>query len=199
MSKGGKQILLFLGGEEARTAEGLFNAVAARFGLPWRASACGLAEVTTVDLEGAARLIGVGDVRAALEERFAGWVERVEFWSSAGEREVNGLVARLLGGGGKEPDPEPVADTPVKKTPAQNVPPLKVGRETKGRKGKGVTIIWDIPLDEAGIRELAARLKERCGTGGTVEEGRILIQGDQRERVIAELEKLGYRVKRVGG
>ena len=55
------------------------------------------------------------------------------------------------------------------------------------------------PLDENGLRELAGTLKQRCGTGGTVKDGRIEIQGDQRERVIAELEKLGYKVKRVGG
>ena len=46
---------------------------------------------------------------------------------------------------------------------------------------------------------LAARLKERCGTGGTVKGGCIEIQGDQRDRVAAELEKLGYKVKRSGG
>jgi len=49
------------------------------------------------------------------------------------------------------------------------------------------------------LRDLAALLKQRSGTGGTVKEGRIEIQGDQRERIVAELEKLGYKVKRVGG
>jgi mannose-6-phosphate isomerase-like protein (cupin superfamily) len=49
------------------------------------------------------------------------------------------------------------------------------------------------------LRELATTLKQRCGTGGTVKDGRIEIQGDQRERIVAELEKLGYQVKRVGG
>jgi predicted translation initiation factor SUI1 len=54
-----------------------------------------------------------------------------------------------------------------------------------------VTPLW--------LRELAALLKQRCGTGGTVKDGRIEIQGDQRERIVAELERLGYKVKRVGG
>lgn len=57
----------------------------------------------------------------------------------------------------------------------------------------------DIPLSEAVIKDLAATLKNKCGTGGTVKDGRIEIQGDQRERIIAELERLGYSVKRVGG
>ena len=57
----------------------------------------------------------------------------------------------------------------------------------------------DVPLDEAELLELAATLKQRCGTGGTVKDGRIEIQGDQRERLAAVLEGMGYRVKRVGG
>ena len=56
-----------------------------------------------------------------------------------------------------------------------------------------------MPLDENGVLELAAKLKQRCGTGGTVKDGRIEIQGDQRERVVVELEKLGFKVKKVGG
>lgn len=76
---------------------------------------------------------------------------------------------------------------------------VRVGRETKGRRGKGVTIISDLPLNEGGLGELAAKLKQRLGTGGTTKEGRIEIQGDHRDRIVAELEGLGYRVKRVGG
>ncbi len=76
---------------------------------------------------------------------------------------------------------------------------VRVGRETKGRRGKGVTTIADLPLSEAGLQELATRLKQRLGTGGTVKDGRIEIQGDQRDRIASELEALGYRVKRAGG
>jgi predicted translation initiation factor SUI1 len=76
---------------------------------------------------------------------------------------------------------------------------IRVGRETKGRRGKGVTIIADLPLDENGITELATKLKTRLGTGGTVKEERIEIQGDHRDRIIEELEGMGYRVKRAGG
>jgi translation initiation factor 1 len=76
---------------------------------------------------------------------------------------------------------------------------VRVGRETKGRGGKGVTIISDLPLDENGLAELATKLKARLGTGGTVKDGKIEIQGDQRDRIVAELEGMGYRAKRAGG
>ena len=76
---------------------------------------------------------------------------------------------------------------------------VRVGRETKGRGGKGVTIISDLALDENGLSELATKLKTRLGRGGTVKDGRIEIQGDHRERIIQELEGLGYRVKQAGG
>jgi predicted translation initiation factor SUI1 len=67
------------------------------------------------------------------------------------------------------------------------------------RRGKGVTIISDLSLDEKGLAELATKLKPRLGTGGTVKDGRIEIQGDHRDRIVEELEGLGYRVKRAGG
>ena len=76
---------------------------------------------------------------------------------------------------------------------------VRVGRETKGRGGKGVAVISDLPLDENSLIELATKLKTRLGTGGTVKDGRIEIQGDHRDRIVAELEGMGYRVKRVGG
>lgn len=76
---------------------------------------------------------------------------------------------------------------------------VRVGRETKGRRGKGVTIISDLPLDENGLTELATKLKQRLGTGGTVKDGRVEIQGDHRDRILQELEGMGYRVKRAGG
>ena len=76
---------------------------------------------------------------------------------------------------------------------------VRVGRETKGRRGKGVTTVSDLPLHESGLAELATKLKQRLGTGGTVKDGKIEIQGDHRDRIIAELEGMGYQVKRAGG
>lgn len=92
---------------------------------------------------------------------------------------------------GETPPPEP--------GPPSRAQAVRVGRETKGRRGKGVTIITDLPLDDKRLAELAGQLKQKLGTGGTVRDGRIEIQGDHRDRIVAELEALGYRVKRAGG
>ena len=76
---------------------------------------------------------------------------------------------------------------------------VRVGRETKGRKGKGVTIITGVPLHGPALEALGSQLKKRCGSGGTVKDGTIEIQGDHRDLVVAELEKLAWKVKRTGG
>jgi translation initiation factor 1 len=76
---------------------------------------------------------------------------------------------------------------------------VRVARETKGRKGKGMTVITGVPLDEMGIKELGKQLKAKCGAGGTVKDGVIEIQGDHRDLLLEELRKRGWTVKRVGG
>jgi len=233
----------------SRFAEILFNSVAGKMGLPWRASSRGLAlergvnnigpiapealqaltqrglrapeectrlpvQVTTEDLNTADLIIALKETehRPLLRERFPAWAERVEHWHindapealALIETEVMDLMARLLGGrkqqtGTSRESASEESSPRTKKTGAASAPVVRVGRETKGRRGKGVTIISDLPLDETSLRELAARLKQRCGTGGTVRDGHIEIQGDQRDRLIPELESLGYRVKRAGG
>ncbi len=77
---------------------------------------------------------------------------------------------------------------------------VRVGRQTQGRKGKGVTVITGLPLTGAALEDLATRLKRRCGSGGTItDSGAIEIQGDHRDTLVAELERLGYAAKRSGG
>jgi translation initiation factor 1 len=75
---------------------------------------------------------------------------------------------------------------------------VRVGRETKGRAGKGVTTVAGLPMSPADIESLAAKLKKRCGSGGTVREGVIEIQGDHRDVIVAELAKLGWPAKKSG-
>lgn len=75
---------------------------------------------------------------------------------------------------------------------------VRVGRETSGRKGKGVTVVRGVLLSPADLDQLATQLKKRCGSGGTVKDGVIEIQGDHRDVVVAELTARGMKVRRVG-
>ncbi len=75
----------------------------------------------------------------------------------------------------------------------------RVSRETKGRKGKEVTLISGLPLDANGLKQMGRRLKSKCGSGGTIKNGVIEIQGDHRDVVVEELKKAGFTVKRGGG
>jgi translation initiation factor 1 len=232
----------------SRFAEILFNSVAERMGLAWKANSRGLAlergvnnvgpmavsaiialealgvrafdavarcpiQVTTDDLEQADQIVALKQTEhlPLLQERFPAWTEKVEFWQVDDapevlgliEREVMDLAARLIGGGRKRATPPLVsAAEPVvakKEITKKIAPVVRLGRETKGRRGKGVTTVSEVPLDEAGLLDLATKLKNRCGTGGTVKDDVIEIQGDQRDRLAVVLEDMGYRVKRVGG
>ncbi len=78
-------------------------------------------------------------------------------------------------------------------------PHVRVGRETAGRGGKGVSVITGLPLAGDALDELARTLKRRCGSGGTVRDGVIEIQGDHRDLLVAELNRLGYPARRSGG
>lgn len=76
---------------------------------------------------------------------------------------------------------------------------VRVSRETKGRKGKGVTLITGLPSSDDELKDLARELKQKCGSGGTVKDGVVEIQGDHRDVLVAELTARGYTVKRSGG
>ena len=76
---------------------------------------------------------------------------------------------------------------------------VRVSRETKGRKGKGVTLIKGVPLDDAALALLGKQLKALCGCGGTVKDGVIEVQGDHVDMVIEHLKKQAWTVKRAGG
>lgn len=76
---------------------------------------------------------------------------------------------------------------------------VRLMRETKGRKGKGVTLITGLPLNSEELKKLAKSLKQKCGSGGSIKNRTIEIQGDHRDALEKELHGLGYRVKRAGG
>ena len=126
------------------------------------------AQVTTDDLEAADRIVALKQAEhlPLLQERFPVWAEKVEFWHvddapvlALIEQEVMGLVARILGGGNRADMPVPDTSQPATEPPKKPMT-VRVGRETKGRRGKGVTTVSDVPLDEAGLLELAGRLKQ---------------------------------------
>lgn len=74
-----------------------------------------------------------------------------------------------------------------------------MSRETKGRGGKAVTVVKGLPLDDDALAALGKQLRTACGSGGTVKDGVIEVQGDHCDRILAALEKLGHRAKRAGG
>jgi translation initiation factor 1 len=76
---------------------------------------------------------------------------------------------------------------------------IRIQREVKGRKGKTVTSVSGFQLDDDELKLLAAQLKRKCGTGGSVKDGIILIQGDHRDALLSELKKQGYTAKLAGG
>lgn len=189
MAKAVFRTALFLSpdGAKAATAVAPFDTAAARLGMPWRGTALApaLTDVAVVvPLDGAPP---------------EGWTGRVEKWNAAlaPDAAAAGLIARLLGGTDEPPPPKPASASPP---PApKKVHTVKLSRETAGRKGKGVTVVSELPLNEDALKELATKLKNACGTGGTAKDGRIEIQGDHRDKLQQELEKLGYKVKRAGG
>jgi protein-tyrosine phosphatase len=230
----------------SRFAEIVFNSVAARMQLPWRATSRGLALERGVENIGpmsksAIKAVEDLGIRAPseiarspatalgtdfetahwivalkesehlplLQERFPAWVERVEFWQVDDaprapleiEGEVMDLAARLIAGGRRRAATETSSaraeQSPAAPRPTGKLRTAKVGRETAGRRGKSVTTVFDLSLTEDELQELAATLKQRCGTGGTAKNGRIEIQGDQRDRIVVVLEQLGYKVTKV--
>ncbi len=76
---------------------------------------------------------------------------------------------------------------------------VRVSRQTQGRAGKAVTVITGLPLSAADLDALATDLKRRCGSGGTVRDGVIEIQGEHRDRLVEELNSRGFAAKRSGG
>jgi translation initiation factor 1 len=91
------------------------------------------------------------------------------------------------------------AARPAAPKPAGDGGRVKVRRETAGRRGKAVTTISNVPVDDAELRRLAGRLKKRCGVGGSAKDGVIEIQGDHRDVVMQELRAAGYDAVLAGG
>jgi translation initiation factor 1 len=87
--------------------------------------------------------------------------------------------------------------------PVRSLPPQEqtvyLHRNSKGRGGKNVTLVKNLVLSEAAMKELATTLKQICGSGGTVKDGIIEIQGEHRQKIAEALKKIGYKAKIAGG
>ncbi|CAN7645289.1 translation initiation factor Sui1 [Caballeronia sp. LjRoot29] len=96
---------------------------------------------------------------------------------------------------------QPLAECACKKAKTQPAGDgvVRVSRETKGRGGKSVTIVKGLTLDPIALASLGKQLRTACGSGGTVKDGVIEVQGDHCERVIEALKKNGHNAKRAGG
>lgn len=97
-----------------------------------------------------------------------------------------------------EPEPTPPATQPPA-PPSASRQTARIALDRKGRGGKSVTMISGLRHDPATLEALLKRLKQQCGTGGTIKEGVLELQGDQRTRAAEALAALGYGVKRIGG
>jgi predicted translation initiation factor SUI1 len=189
-----QKVILFVSPDaaKAKAAEVAFAAAASRLGLSWSVRSRGSADLPPDFTAGVSVLVCI-DLPDFDSKDWAGRLERIP--GADLELEVHKLFARLLGGN----DQAVIAPPPPPPPPPKKVHTVKLSRETAGRKGKGVTVVSELPLNEEQLKELATRLKNACGSGGTAKDGRIEIQGDHRDKVATELEKIGYKVKRSGG
>ena len=95
---------------------------------------------------------------------------------------------------------QPVLDCTCKaRSTPQNTGAVRVSLQTKGRGGKSATLIKGLPLDNAALIALGKQLRSACGTGGTVKDGVVEVQGDHVATVMSALQKQGHDVKRSGG
>ncbi|MBI5104980.1 MAG: transposase [Solirubrobacterales bacterium] len=154
---------------------------------------------------------GLVDVRAVLG-RFGAWggdarrryAEFVDDWAGSGRAPLRSAVMPK-----RRSDARPVYSTtdgdlrkardPQVRARLEGGGRVKVRRETSGRRGKAVTTVANVPLDDDGLRDLAGRLKKRCGVGGAVKDGVIELQGDHRDAVVEVLRGEGYDVVIAGG
>lgn len=222
----GEKTLLFLSAEEelCRLAGSTFDAEAKKMDVVWKAAAkvlpgsqaiecepATLSDVQKADLVVAVQRPGS---KASLKSIFPAWSGNAEVWdlpssnddaSSIYQNIAKIMVKLILKGGKRQPTPETtVSARDIGRSSAASPQPpktetVRVQRTSKGRGGKTVTLITGLNLEDAPLQDLARGLKQICGTGGTIKDGNIEIQGDQCDRILAELLKRGLKAKRSGG
>ncbi|MBI9075487.1 MAG: translation initiation factor Sui1 [Desulfatibacillum sp.] len=89
--------------------------------------------------------------------------------------------------------------SPEKPAPFPRDGIVRIRREVKGRKGKTATAVFGLPLGDEDLKDFAKDLKQKCGSGGSVKDGVIIIQGDHRDALLEAIAQHGYKVKLAGG
>lgn len=151
---------------------------------------------------------GCADLEQAFATLFPSVKNEMEVWKVSLNDEVDQLlqdvksllIRLILKGGKRAPVPAPVMSSkPDSKLPVRAGNAVRVRLESKGRGGKKVTVVYGLEIERSELETLATALKQTCGTGGTVKDETIEIQGDQCERVLTELKRRGIQAKRSGG
>ncbi len=186
-------------------AQKLFDQEAHKSELVW--SALSGVHTQLAELEQQAKLIVV--LHSGVDPKLkSNTTVKIESWNvgtpedSLLNQNISRLVVQLiLQGGRRTPNTMESTSTAQKPDSAKQAAQamVRVGLESKGRGGKKVSVITGLPLSDTEFDALTTKLKRTCGTGGTHKDGQIEIQGDHRDKLMAELQKLGYKPKRTGG
>lgn len=206
---------------DSQFAQSVFESEAQKMDLFWTASACALDELIQLPEQSTndnnvlnADLVIVlqqTDGKPLSLEQYGSWSGEKDYWDIAAtsdlitivQQNVKSLLVRLILKGGKR-ETKPIQQTNQSSSDRHATKPsskgnVRVSLESKGRRGKKVTTVSGLPQDETSLLELATLLKRVCGSGGTLKDGTIEIQGDHRDLIMAELQKQGHKPKRAGG
>ncbi|MBS1952741.1 MAG: hypothetical protein JST89_01000 [Cyanobacteria bacterium SZAS-4] len=189
--------------DESRDAARLFQEESTKAELAWSAAAGVFSDIqqlqTSVNLIVLLEHVDVPHVVPTSNIATEQW--RIESAATIKQNISNLIVRLILKGGKRQPSAQPsgntISSSTTSKAAAQAA--VRVGLESKGRGGKKVSVIYGLPLSDSEFDDLTTRLKRSCGTGGTFKDGQIEIQGDHRDKLMSELQKLGYKPKRTGG
>ncbi len=172
-----------------------------------------LPQVTAADIQAANMVVLIergnsSESKDSFKEQFQSLKIEPEIWFVPSDNNpvdsliesIKALLIRLILKGGKRA-PVPIEVPVARETinPNGGKSNVRVRLESKGRRGKKVTVIFGLGLEGSELEKLATELKQTCGTGGSVKDGTIEIQGDQCDRVLLELKNRGLQAKRSGG
>lgn len=189
--------------DESKEAELLFQSESTKAELAWSAVSCIFSDIkqmhNSVDQIILLEHVNVphavpGGITVSMEH----W--RIDTPATIKHNISNLIVRLILKGGKRQPTAQSGGTTNnVTSSKAAAQATVRVGLESKGRGGKKVSVISGLPLSSEEFDSLTTKLKRSCGTGGTHKDGQIEIQGDHRDKLLTELQKLGYKPKRTGG